>query len=160
MQTKICPFRAGSAGGFTLAEALIATAIVGISFLSLYAGLIQGNKIIADSQHDMRATELMAQQMETIRLYTWDQLTNSGYIPLNNTISFYPTSMTNQVQGTGISYYESLTVTNSGLTEGYSNDLKEVIVSLLWTNQSGPHQRQMTTLVSHYGIQNYIYTGN
>ena len=73
--------------GFTLAEVLIATAIVGISFLSLYSGLVQGERLIQNSQQNKRASEIMAQQMETLRLYTWDQLTNSSYIPTSNNFS-------------------------------------------------------------------------
>ena len=162
MQTNILLHRtgAGCRAGFTLAEALIASAVVGVSFIGLVGGLVQGDDIIQGSQQNMRATEIMEQQMETLRLYTWDQLTNNSYIPTTNSYSFYPNSMTNQNQGVGITYYETLAITSSGLTEAYGNDLRQVIVSVTWNSTSGQHQRKMTTLVSHYGMQNYIYTGN
>ena len=149
--------KSGSRAGFTLAEALIATAVVGISFISLYSGLVQGDKIISASQQNLRASQIMAQQTETLRLYTWSQLTNNGYIPTSSSYSFYPANMTNQSQGIGITYNETLTITNSGLTEGYNSDIMQVIVTVTWSSDSGQHQRQMTTFVSHYGMQNYIY---
>lgn len=99
----------------------------------------------------------MGQQAETLRLYTWDQLTNNGYIPTSSTYSFYPASMTNQTAGAGLTFSESLMITNSGLTEGYNNDLRQAIITVTWTSDSGTHTRQMTTLISHYGMQNYIY---
>ena len=162
MQTNTLPCRARASrrSGFTLAEALIATAVVGISFISLYSGLVQGDTIIQNSQLNKRASEIMAQQMETIRLYTWDQLTNSSYIPLSNTYSYYPNSVTNSSVGTGVVYTETLSISNSAVTEGYSGDIRQVTVNVLWSSSTGNHQRQMTTYVSHYGMQNYIYTGN
>lgn len=149
--------RRSSGAGFTLAEALIATAVVGISFISLYSGLVQGDKIIGASQQNLRATQIMQQQAETLRLYTWDQLTNNGYIPTSSTYFFYPATMTNQTVGTGTTFYESLMIANSGLTEGYNNDLRQAIITVTWTSDSGTHTRQMTTMISHYGMQNYIY---
>lgn len=143
--------------GFTLVEAVIASAVVGISFASLYSGLVQGDSIIQADQLNMRASQIMEQQMETIRLYTWNQITNTGYIPASNTYSFYPASMTNQSAGVGTTFYESTTITNSGLSESYSNDLRQVIVTVTWNWNAGQHQRQTTTYVSSYGMQDYIY---
>ena len=163
MQTQLSPksCQPGSRSGFTLVEALIATAIVGFSFVGLYAGLVQGDNLIQNTSQNNRASEIMAEQMETIRLYTWDQLTNSGYIPLSNTISYYPTSVTNSSsQGVGIVYTELLSISNCPVTENYGADLRQVTVTVLWSSATGNHQRQMTTLVSHYGMQNYVNTGN
>lgn len=141
--------------GFTLAEALIATAVVGISFISLYAGLVQGDHIIQDSGQDLRASQIMGQQMEIVRLYTWNQLTNNGYVPTTFTNNYYPGGLTNGTAG--VTYSGTLTITNTPLTETYNGDLREVIVNVTWTNGPVMHQRQMTTFVSHYGMQNYIY---
>ena len=141
--------------GFTLAEALIATAVVGISFISLYSGLVQGDHILQDSGQDVRASQIMGQQMEVVRLYTWDELTNNGYVPTTFTNYYYPGGLTNGTAG--VTYYGTLTISNTPLTEAYNTDLRQVIVGVTWTSSSGQHQRQMTTFVSHYGMQNYIY---
>jgi len=43
------------------------------------------------------------------------------------------------------------------MTESYSNSLKKVIATATWQSAGQQHQRQMTTLISQYGMQNYIY---
>lgn len=158
MQTNVIlgASRAGDrrSGGFTLLEALIATALVGVSFASLYAGLVQGVHIVQDSDLNLRATQVMSLKMEAVRLYTWDELTNNGYIFATFTNCYYPGGLTN---GTGgVTYYGTLTITNTPLTESYNPNLRQVMVTVTWTNKY-PHQRQMTTFVSHYGMQRYIY---
>lgn len=157
MKTNVSPQPAapGRCAGFTLAEALIATAVVGVSFISLYSGLAQGTKIVQASQQTVRATQILGEKMETIRLYTWDQVTNSSYIPTTFTNYYYPGG---QNSGTaGVTYYGTLTIANTSLGESYNSDLRQVTVTVTWTSDSGQHQRQMTTMISHYGMQNYIY---
>jgi hypothetical protein len=39
----------------------------------------------------------------------------------------------------------------------YSGNLREVTVSLSWISGSVQRSREMRTLVSRYGLQNYIY---
>lgn len=151
--------RPGRRSGFTLAEALVATGIVGISFISLYSGLVQGDTIVRSSAQNMRATEIMAQKMEMIRVYTWDQITNTGYIPRTNTYYESPNNGTNTTQGLGITYTTVLSVSNAPVTESYAADLRQLTITVNWTSSTGSHQRQMTSYVSHYGMQNYIYTG-
>jgi len=43
------------------------------------------------------------------------------------------------------------------MNESYAADHKLVTVSLNWPSGGIQHQRQMTTLVSRYGLHNYYY---
>src|SRR6266550_6085100 len=91
--------KAGS-GAFTLMEVLVAVAIIGIQFVALYLGMTQGFGIVQVSRENLRATQILQEKMETIRLYTWDQITNNGFIPPTFTAAFYPAgSQTNNNQG-------------------------------------------------------------
>src|SRR5436853_4683929 len=64
--------------GFTLIDALFAMVISGVMFTALYAGLAFGFKVIRFARENTRATQIMLEKMETIRLYTWEQVTNCG----------------------------------------------------------------------------------
>src|SRR5438309_11552711 len=91
---------------FTLMEVLVAVAIISIEFVSLYLGMTQGFAIVQVARENLRATQILQEKMETIRLYTWDQITNNGFIPPTFTAAFYPAgSQTNNqgatYQGTG-----------------------------------------------------------
>src|ERR1043165_7672934 len=79
---RAAPKRA--AQGFTLIDALFAMVISGVMFTALYAGLAFGFKVIRIARENTRATQIMLEKMETIRLYTWDQVTNYGDTNLGN----------------------------------------------------------------------------
>lgn len=153
---------------FTLPEVLVAVAVVGVVFVSLYAGITAGFGIMSVARENIRATQIMQDRVEEMRLYNWTQVTSFGsstsYIPSFFTEPFFPTGTnysgsslsTNNNPGSGFFYYGTISVTNSGLTEAYSNDLKLVTVTLKWTNGTA-RSRTLSTMVSQYGMQNYIY---
>src|SRR5213078_1435173 len=80
---KSCSCRAA----FTLVEVMIGVLIMAAMFSSLYLGLGQGFAVIQTARENLRATQILQEQMETIRLYTWEQMTN-GSVPGSFTASF------------------------------------------------------------------------
>lgn len=147
------PVVARVAAGFTLVETLVAVAIIGITFLALYTGFMAGWALVQVARENLRATQILAEKMETIRLYNWDQVNSNGFIPATFTAAFYATNgVTN-----GILYSGTVAVANAPLTESYSNDLRLVTVNLSWTSSGILRQRQMSTFISRYGLQNYVY---
>jgi hypothetical protein len=54
-------------------------------------------------------------------------------------------------------YYGTVLVTNVSFTNSYSTNMRMVTVMLNWTNGSKEYNHQMSTLVSEYGMQKYIY---
>src|SRR5437660_9322761 len=162
MKIRISSQRRAEAGSkaFTLMEVLVATAIIGVQFVALYLGMTQGFGIVQVSRENLRATQILQEKMETIRLYTWDQITNNGFIPPTFTAAFYPAgSQTNNNQG---ATYQG-TVTISAVppplsAASYAKDMKMVVVQVSWQSGNIQRNRDMRTLVSHYGLHNYIYT--
>lgn len=136
----------------TLVEVLIGMAIFGVLFVSLYGGISSGMAIIRNAREDLRATQVMLEKMETIRLYNWDQISQAGFVPSSFTAPYWPNDGTN-----GLQYYGTLTITNVTFNEAYSADMKQVVVSLNWRSGTIVHKREMRTMVSRYGLQNYIY---
>ena len=146
---------------FTITEAVVAAALFAIVFLAAYWGIIQGDKLIESTRENERATQILLDKAEVLRLYTWDQLTNIAFTPLSFTESYNPACQTNSYNQTNgneaLTYYGTVTIGSAPLTEIYSNDMKLLTFQLNWTNNYLDHQRQFTTLVSRYGVHNYIY---
>lgn len=155
---------------FSLIEILICVSIISIVFVSLYAGITNGFAIARVSHEKLRATQIALEKMETIRLYNWDQINSNGFIPTNFTAYFIPAdsvlftnlndgSVSQQLgQGRGVAYKgQILITTNVGWNNSYSNTMRKVTITLSWTNGSIVRTQQMTTLVSQYGVQNYVY---
>ena len=139
--------------GFTLVETLFAISIAGVMFAALYAGLVFGFDLIRVARENSRATQIMVEKMETIRLYTWDQINSNSFLPSTFVASYYPMGGAN----CGTRYTGTVTVADSGLNTSYAEDMKKIIVSLNWRTGSLPRGRTNTTYVSRYGLQNYIW---
>ena len=134
-------------------EVLVAVAIGGVVFVSLYSGLSTGFAIVQLARENLRATQIMQEKLETIRLYTWEQITTQGFIPTSFTDVFYSAT---QYSG-GLTYTGSVTIATAPLTESYASDLKMVTVKVSWESANVLRQREMATFVSRYGLQNYVY---
>lgn len=155
MKLKRTESRVGLAvkGAFTLVEVMIGVAVMAVMFVSLYLGFTQGFAIIQLARENLRATQILQEKMETVRLYTWDQLNTAGFIPPTFTAPFYAAGATNQ----GIIYTGTLTISNPAMGESYAADMKQIDVQLSWNSGNVQRNRNMRTLVSKYGLHNYIY---
>src|SRR2546426_8121393 len=91
MKMRILADREGASrqSAYTLPEVMMGIIIMSIMFVTLYAGFTQGFGVVQASRENLRATQILQQHSEVIRLYTWEQLTN-GTIPSTKTWTFYP----------------------------------------------------------------------
>jgi prepilin-type N-terminal cleavage/methylation domain-containing protein len=138
--------------GFSLLEALVALAAVGFLFMALYGGITFGIREVQLSREDLQATQLIQSKTELMRLYSWSRLMATNWVKPSFTNIFLATGQSN-----GVIYTGTIVLTNAGATESYNSNLTKVIVTVTWTNGTSVLQRQMITLVSRYGMQNYIY---
>lgn len=153
-RNSLRPLRVAAA--FTIAETVVAMAVLGIMFGSFFAGLSLSFSIVQSAREGMRATQILSEKMETIRLYTWDQITATNF-----QATFNPTANVSGVPGSGVSgviYTGQVSVAVAPINnkESYAADVKAVTVSLKWRSGAILHQTEMTTFVSRYGMQNYI----
>ena len=143
--------------GFTLVEAMFAMAMAGIMFLALYSGLAFGFKMIKLARENSRATQIMVEKMETIRLYTWTQVTNPAFIPSTFTNAYYTINGTNS----GINYTGKISVATcpvGSVGPGYASNMKKVTIRLDWGKIGNTnYTRSMSTYVTRNGLQNYVY---
>jgi prepilin-type N-terminal cleavage/methylation domain-containing protein len=142
---------------FTLVEVMVSVGVIGTLLISLYAGLTFGFTQIQVSREEERATQILAERMEIVRLLSWDQVVNlPGYVSTNFLASDSVINPTNTPAG-ALMYTGSVQVTSAPISEAYSNDLKMMVISLSWFSRGLTHQRSMRTFISRYGLHNYVY---
>jgi len=142
---------------FSLLEALVGMVLAGIMCGALYAGLAWSFTSLRLTRENLRATQILTEKMETIRLYTWEQLTvETNFLPTNFTARYYPAGATNGV-GAGTLYEGRLQVSPLAFGANYDDDLVKVTVEVDWTTGGLRRSRKLSTFVSQYGLQNYIW---
>ncbi len=138
---------------FALAEMMVAAGILGITVVAMYLGLSSGFGIIQLARENLRGTQILQEKMETIRLYTWDQITQPGFVPATFLEDFYASTNASK----GLVYTGSVTIAAAPVLEVYSNDLKQVTIRVQWKSGGAVRTREMVTFVGKHGLQNYIY---
>ena len=106
-----------------------------------------------------RATQIMAEKLDVIRMYRWDYLTGGSFVATNITDYYFPSGSLNTQTNEGSSgtvYRGTVSILNAGLTEAYNDQLRKVTVNLQWKSGGRTVNRQMTTFVSKHGLQLYV----
>jgi uncharacterized membrane protein YfbV (UPF0208 family) len=138
--------------GFTLVETIMGFSITGIVSSGLFATFCLGFNIIKASREEARATQVLMEKLEVFRLYSWQQVTNSSFVPATFAAPFALDQ-----ENPGFYYQGSVAVAPVTLNSTYSTDMRQVTVTLDWTSGSIPRHREISSYVSRYGIQNYVY---
>src|SRR2546428_9748089 len=88
---------------YTLVEVIVAVLVLALMLISLYGGFSSGFAVVKLARENIRATQIMMQKMETVRLLKWSQLldTNNFLQPAFQT--YYDPSSTN-AQSVGALY--------------------------------------------------------
>lgn len=160
MNIRIVPNRGRVAQlAYSLTEALVGVSMMGILFVSLYGGISSGFTLTQVARENLRGTQIMMERMEGIRLYNWNQLVYSNWIPSSFTNYYYP--ITESGESPGIQYVGRMAVADAMMNPpaSYSTNLRTILVTVNWTSGGVQRSRAMTTYVSRNGIQNYVYSG-
>jgi len=142
---------------YTIAEVIMGSAVMGVMLVGLFGGMTSGWAFTQLAREDLRATQIMVEKMEEVRLYSWSQINGSnGYvIPPSFNTSYYPPGLGNS---SGITYTGQLSILPANLGgASYSNAMRLIKVNLQWQSGRAPHSRAMSTYVGSNGIQNYVY---
>ncbi len=149
---------------YTLAEVMISIFLISVMMVSLYAGFYSGFAIVKLSRENLRATQIMVQKMEAIRIYNWTQITNSTFLKTNFVDYYNPSGTTNNTAGAYYQGFISAASLPSGIPAAYQNNMRAITVTIFWTNYLQHPKtnvivriRQMQTFYSRYGMQDYIY---
>ncbi len=142
--------------GFSVVEAIVGIGVVGTVFVALYSGIASGFINLQMARENMRATQIIMEKMEHLRLFTWEQITDSSF-PTDFTASFSPPIDGITQSSTGPTYTGTVTVEDVPFSTNYSSEMKQITVQLAWTTGNVPRQRSLTTFVTRNGIQSYLY---
>ncbi len=145
--------------GYSLVEVMVAVSVVGLMVLSLLAAFSWGLGVVHAARDNLRATQILTQKMETIRLFRWSQLTNKTNAPPLFT-ALYDPSGTNV--GTVYQGRYASVLSPSAIPAAYRDNMRLVTIDVYWTNRYSAtkvvvQKRQVQTLVAQYGIQPYVY---
>ena len=143
-----------SQSGHTLVEVMVALSVLGFMVVSLYAGFSSGFAVLRVARENLRATQILQEHMEVLRLIKWDDVA-PGFIPTTFTAPFYATEPTNGSVGS-FGYTGTVIITNPP-AETYNDHLRMIKIDLTWTSGNVTRSREMITYASRYGIQNYLY---
>lgn len=141
-------------------EVLCSIAIAAIVATSLFVGFNNGFAILRTTREDLRATQILMQKTEAIRLLTWAQLSSNS--PTTFQEYYNPSGA---ATNSGVTLYVG-TISSTGLATNipdgvlYKSNLYLVTITVAWTNTVGSkpvgHFRQMQTMAAKAGMQNYL----
>jgi len=143
--------------GFTFTEVIFSCAIFGIVFAALLVGLTWNVSNVQFARETVRATQIMEDKLDTIRLYSWDQITTPGFITNQFYAPFSPTNALSGSEASGVTYTGLITIATSALSESYRSNIMQVTMDLSWPSSTQVRHAQMSTFVSRHGLQGYIY---
>lgn len=117
----------GDERGFTLIELLVAAALAGIGFLGLAATHATALRATTVGRNTCVATFRASEAIEVLRRLPYDQVSDSS----------------TSVDVGGIYYSQAVAVSASP-----TGDSKRVQVTMGWSDQFGPHQLALVTVIA------------
>jgi type II secretory pathway pseudopilin PulG len=139
--------------GFSVLEAIVAMGVVGLLVMALYAGMTSAMLSVRLARENHRATQIMVEKMELLRLFTWDQLNTTNFVPPTFTASYVDDGTTNT---SGLTYAGTVSITPYPAGKNYSDYIKIASLNMTWTSGGIVRTRELSTYVGRYGIQNYV----
>ena len=155
---------------FSLIEVIMSVVVLAVMLISLFGGFSAGFAVVQLARENLRATQILVQRTEDVRLYSWTQVTNSSYFKTTFTDWYNPSGTNNNTAGAvykgnvnvAIPPIQANASDQSGVSASYANNMRAVTLTLFWTNyvhgttNTIVRSRQMKTYVSRFGMQNYV----
>jgi prepilin-type N-terminal cleavage/methylation domain-containing protein len=140
---------------FTLIEVMIAVGVIGIVAAAIIATFNGGFFMMGLARENQRATQVILEKVETIRLYSWSQVNSNGFIPSTFTDYYDPQA----ISGTrGIAYSGTLEITNFPYATSYQSNMRQLNVTVSWSGSGNIRRtRHLSTYIAKDGVQNYVY---
>src|SRR5579871_1876217 len=119
------------AKAFTLVEVILAATIIGIAAAGLMGCFTGSFFIMRMARENQRATQVLMERAEALRVFTWTQMTN-GSLSSSFTDYFDP-SYTNYGGYEGVTYHGTITTNSPPFSTSYNNNLLQINLSVTWT---------------------------
>lgn len=140
---------------FTIPEVVIAAVLLAFSWIALNSAITNAYMIVRSARENLRATQIMVEKTEQLRMYNWNQIL--ALTSVQSTNYFDPSSNTPPVYTVTVSAPQI--PANLGAVS-YQNDMRTFIVSVSWYTYNGKtnvfHTDSMQTHVAHLGMNSYV----
>ena len=140
--------------GITLVDVVMAVALLGVMASGIFGSFRYGFFTLQLVRENQRATQIILEKVETIRLYSWDQVNATNFIPATFTDVYDPQGASD---AKGTIYNGTVSVAACPLSSSYAANLRQLTITLQWATRDIPHTRSLTTYIAKDGIQNYVY---
>jgi type II secretory pathway pseudopilin PulG len=144
---------------FTLVECVVGLLVAAVMLTALYSSFIFAYGALKLDREDLRATQILLQRMETLRLTSFSAI-QGGTL----TEYYDPNGQTNSSYGAA---YTVTIATNAPTSADmpvqpvyYMNKMLKVTATATWTNANKVCTRSLQTYASQAGMQSYIYSHN
>jgi hypothetical protein len=150
--------------------------VLSIAIGALFSGITFGMRRNNLASEEIRATQIMVEKLEALRLYDLDKLlayfdpddpedltdpfdSEDPHVPEDDLPPFViPTTFTapfkpGATNTSDLVYTGSFQIAPAGVSEAYSNDLLLVTVRLNWESRGIAQSREMQTYVARYGMR-------
>jgi hypothetical protein len=128
--------------------------LAGVMALTLYSAIGQSFAVVNTARENLRATQMLVEKMEVIRLIKWEDLITPGFVPTSTTEFYDPSGAAGKK---GALYTVTATVAAAPVSETYAANVRQVTVTATWRSNNIQRQRTMQTFVSRWGLQLYVY---
>src|SRR5688572_18287622 len=137
---------------------MIAVLIAAVMLVALYGCFASGYSMLKVTREDLRATQIIIQRMERLRLCSFDQVRDPVVNPPVTQEYFNPNSSANG----GVLY--TVTFSNRfpqiGTIPGaYRTNMLLVTVNASWTSGKIKRNRSMQTYVARQGLEEFVSDG-
>jgi prepilin-type N-terminal cleavage/methylation domain-containing protein len=157
--------------GFTLLEVVVATAVVVVGFLGMFATVLQGGKMVSGAEEDALVARGLEQRIDQLRLLEWDELTDgtgvltkvwtarpeamAGIAVSQETLTISPCDVpgTQTLQATWNGTSSPTKTFTAGTSLSGASAVK-VVATLTWTGRRSKQARtgSLVTVISRGGI--------
>jgi hypothetical protein len=150
---------------YSLVEVMMGAAAMMVVFVTIFGVMTVCLFISGTSRENLRATQIMLDKMEGIRLYSPSQLTNTSFLlqSFTNWASETNNIGLPNVQGYGVMYTGTITIAPVSFATSYSSNMSQVTVNIGWVSGGAgglAHTRSMSTFYANQGLYNYVWTNN
>jgi len=142
--------------GFTLMETVVAILLTGILLPPLFTGLSFAFSSMQAMRENLRATQIIVQRMESIRLAPYKTLQNPAAYPATSTEYYSPSSKASGNGGTAYTVAYNWAPGPSSLPPSFRTNMVLVTVTASWKSGNAQRTRSMQSYVARYGIQRYV----
>jgi hypothetical protein len=123
---------------------------------ALFTGIALGFSAMQGMRENLRATQIIVQRMESLRLAPYKTLQDPAAFPATSTEYYSPSGKASGNGGTAYTVAYNWAPGPSSLPPSYRTNVLLVTVTASWKSGNVQRTNSMQSYVARYGIQRYV----